>query len=337
MRLLILGGTKFLGRAIADAALERGHELTLFTRGQTSPDLYPQAERLRGDRDGALAALAGRSWDAVVDTSGYVPRVVRASAELLTGAAAHYAFVSSVSVYRDFAEPVREESTLATVEDETTEDVQEHYGALKALCERVVEEVFPGRALVVRAGLIVGPYDPTDRFTYWPLRVARGGEVLVPGDPERLIQCVDVRDLADWIVRAVEQRLAGVFNATGPERRPTMRGLVATCRSAAGSDASFTFVDDAFLVEREVGEWLELPLWIAEAPEWSHFMDADVSRAVAAGLAFRPLAETVCDTLSWARARGARESAPGTDGTKGVGLEPERERSLLEEWHAQYG
>ena len=316
MRILLLGGTRFLGRAMADAALAAGHELTLFNRGETNAELFPEAEKLRGNRDGDLSALEGRRFDAVVDPSGYVPRVVRASAELLRESG-HYTFVSSCSVYASFAEPATESSAVATVEDET-EDVEAHYGALKALCEDVVEEVFPGRALHVRAGLIVGPHDPTGRFTYWPHRIARGGEVLVPGAPDRPAQLVDVRDLGEWIVRSAEAGLAGPFNAISPPF--PLREVLAACPG----DATYTHVDEAWLVERAVGQWMELPLWIDTAnPDWRRFMETDVSKAVAAGLTFRPLAET---------ARGALEEAQLVDG---VGLAPEREEALLAEWHAR--
>jgi 2'-hydroxyisoflavone reductase len=315
LRILLLGGTKFLGRAIAEGALAAGHELTLFNRGETNAELFPDAEKLHGNRDGDLSALAGRQWDAVIDPSGYVPRVVRASAELLRESG-HYTFVSSCSVYASFAEPATESSPVATVEDESTEDVEAYYGALKAMSEEVVEEVFSGRALHVRAGLIVGPHDPTGRFTYWPHRVARGGEVLVPGAPDRPVQLVDVRDLGEWIVRSAEAGLPGRFNAISPPF--PLRELLAACRG----EATFTHVDEAWLVEREVGQWLELPLWIDTAsPEWRRFMETDVSKAVSAGLTFRPLAET---------ARGALEEAELADG---VGLTPEREEALLAEWH----
>src|SRR5688572_29497367 len=197
MRLLVLGGTKFLGRAVVEAAVARGHEPTLFHRGLTNPGLFPDLEHLRGDRDGGLAALQGRTWDAVIDPSGYVPRIVRASAELLADAVEHYTFISSISVYPSFPTPGMDESSpVGTLEDPTVEDVPAHYGPLKALCEQAAEAAMPGRVFHVRAGLIVGPNDPSDRFTYWPVRVAKGGDVLAPGSPERPVQIIDVRDLA---------------------------------------------------------------------------------------------------------------------------------------------
>jgi nucleoside-diphosphate-sugar epimerase len=332
VKLLVLGGTKFLGRAVAEAALARGHELTLFTRGQTNPELFPEAEHLRGDRDGDLSALEGRSWDAVVDPSGYVPRVVRASAELLRDAVGHYVFVSSISAY---AEPVPfgfdEDAPLHG--DPKGEVVMEEYGALKAACERTVEDVLPGRSAAIRAGLIVGPHDPTDRFTYWPVRIAHGGDVLAPGDPGRHVQFIDVRDLGAWMVHVAEQRIAGPFTATGPEPPVTMGGLLETCRSVAGSDARLVWVDEGFLTEREVGEWMELPLWLTEEQS---IMEGNVSRAVAAGLTFRPLEETVRDTLAWATAQG-ETAAPLASGMQigKAGMEPDRERALLDEWAAR--
>jgi len=196
MRLLVLGGTKFLGRGVVDAALAAGHDVTLFNRGETNPGLYPDVESLRGDRHGDLSSLGGREWDAVIDPSGYIPRVVRASAELLRGAVGHYVFVSSISVYAfPFPAGIDESAPLNPVVEDADEVTGENYGGLKVGCENVVREVFGAAFANVRAGLIVGPHDPTGRFTYWPVRVARGGEVLAPGDPDRAIQVVDVRDL----------------------------------------------------------------------------------------------------------------------------------------------
>ncbi len=320
MRLLALGGTSFLGRQLVGQALERGHDVTTFTRGRTNPELFPEATRLHGNRDGDLAALEDGEWDAVVDTSGYLPRVVRASAELLRDRVSRYAFVSSISAYADLSTPVSEESPPAELEDPATEDVQEHYGALKAACEGVVEEVFGSGALVVRPGLIVGPHDPTGRFTYWPHRVARGGEVLAPGKPERELQVIDVRDLAAWLLHSVELGTTGRFNATGPVPSLTMQGLLESCRTVTGSDARFVWVGDDFLQQHEVGEWMELPLWLVD-PAVGGMLAADISRAVAAGLTFRPLADTIAATL---------EQAKTVDG---VGLSPERERELLAAWN----
>jgi 2'-hydroxyisoflavone reductase len=335
MNLLILGGTLFLGRALVEAALARGHEVTLFNRGQRNPELFPEVEKLRGDRDGNLDALRGRSWDAVVDTSGYVPRLVRDSAELLADAVKLYVFVSTVSVYADFSRPFDENSPLATMPDETVEEVTGGtYGPLKALCERAAEAAMPGRVLVVRPGLIVGPHDPTVRFSYWVARVARGGEVLAPGNPETQIQFIDARDLAEWTLRMVEEGRAGVYNASGPDYVLTMGRFLEECRAASGSDARLTWVEEQFLLERGVEAWSELPLWIPESSETHrYFIRANIARAVAAGLTFRPPAETIRDTLKWLR-ESEGQPTPDKPGVPqpDVSLKPERERELLEEW-----
>src|SRR5215468_9160303 len=248
MQLLVLG-----------TALAAGHSVTLFNRGQTRPELYPDVEKLRGDRDGNLEPLAGRSFDAVVDTSGYLPRVVSATVAAL-GDVGHYTFVSTVSVYEDLSSPAYEDAPTAVLEEPTEEYRSPAYGALKALCEKAVLERFPD-AFVPRPGLIVGPWDPTGRFTYWPARLADGGRVLAPLPPDADAQVIDVRDLAGWIVRAAEGGLAGTYNAVD---RPTSRAeLVETCRRVAGVDSEIVWVDSDFLVEHDVGEWMELPLWLA--------------------------------------------------------------------------
>jgi 2'-hydroxyisoflavone reductase len=319
MRLLVLGGTSFVGRHLVEAALARGDAVTLFNRGRTNPDLFPEAKHVHGDRDGGLEPLAGRSWDAVVDTCGFFPRVVRDSARLLAPQVEHYTFISSVSVYADLSTPASEDSPVGTLEDETVEQMgaeYENYGPLKALCEREVEAALPGRALVVRPGLIVGPHDPTDRFTYWPRRLARGGAILAPGPAERPVQFIDARDLAAWLLRLIDERRVGVFNATN-EGVPFAEVL-------AGGDV--VWVDDSFLLEQGVGEWMELPLWIA-SPEFAAHHRTDVSRAVAAGLAFRPVAETVADTAEWDAGRGEYEPR--------AGLGREREAELLAAWRSR--
>jgi 2'-hydroxyisoflavone reductase len=318
VRLLVLGGPRFLGRALADAALSRGHELTFFNRGRTGPELYPEIERIVGDRQGDLTALDGRSWDAVVDTSGYRPSDVRASAGELAGSG-RYCFVSSVSVYADFSVPANEESAVAQLGDLPADEVtDESYGPLKALCEDAVRAVFDDRALVLRPGLIVGPHDPTGRFTYWPHRIARGGEVLAPGPPERRTQVIDVRDLAEWAIELCERGVSGTYNATHPG--VSLAELLETCSEVSASGARITWVSDEFLLEQGVGQWMELPLWLAD-PAFAAADDVDVGRALAAGLRFRPLAETV---------RGALELA---ETTQAAGLAPEREAELLAAWH----
>jgi 2'-hydroxyisoflavone reductase len=318
MKLLVLGGTKFLGRHAVDAALAAGHEVTLFTRGRTNAELFPGAEHRRGDRDGGLDALGGGSWDGVIDTSGYVPRVVRQSAERLCDAARRYVFVSSISVYDDFSRPVDESSSVAELADPSSEDVQTDYGALKAACERVVEETFGERSARVRAGLIVGPYDGTDRFTYWPRRIAAGGEVLAPGDPAAPVQFVDARDLGAWLVRLALDGPGGVFNATGPSEPLSFAEFLERARTALGSDASFVWTDEQRILEAEVQPWTELPLWLPGS-DYAGMARADISRALAAGLVFRPVEETVVDTLAWDR------TVPGGRPT----LQPAKEREIL--------
>jgi len=318
VKLLVLGGTKFLGRHAVDAALAAGHEVTTFTRGQTNPELHPEIEHLHGDRDGSLDALAGRTWDGVVDTSGYVPRVVRQSAELLRDAVGRYVFVSSISAYGDFSAPITEETPVAELDDPDTEEIMESYGALKAACERVVEGVYGDRSARVRAGLIVGPFDPTDRFTYWPRRIAAGGTVLAPGEPQAPVQLVDARDLAAWLVRLALEGPGGVFNATGPATPLTFAELLERMRAATGSDAQIVWTDDRIVLDAGVQPWTELPLWLPD-DDYAGMARADISRAVDAGLAFRPLEETALDTLAWDR------TLPGARPT----LTPEREREIL--------
>lgn len=321
MKLLVLGGTVFLGRGIVAAALARGHEVTLFNRGRRDPDLFPDVERLRGDRDGDLEALSGRAFGAVIDPSGYRPEQLRAVAQVLGGSASHYTFISSISAHREFppGRPFDEDAPLA--------EGNEGYGALKARCEEVLAEALPGRAAIVRPGLIVGPHDPTDRFTYWPGRVAAGGRVLAPGRPERPIQLIDVRDLAEWCVRLAEARQIGVFNAVGPETALTMGALLEECRSVAASDARFTWVPDAELSATSIEPWTGMPLWIPEDdPTHGGMLLADNRRAIAAGLTFRPIAETIRATLEWDR---ARDGAPGTSPNRAIPITRERESEIL--------
>ncbi len=337
MNLLILGGTLFVGRHLVEAAHARGHSVTLFNRGQTNIGLFPDVETLRGNRDGDLAALQGRQWDTVIDTSGYVPRLVRASATLLADAVEHYTFISSASVYADLSHGnIDEHAPVETVADERTEDVAEHYGALKALCEQAAEAAMPGRVLAVRAGLIVGQYDPLGRFIYWLRRVAHGGVVLAPGRPERQIQLIDARDMANWIVRMVEAHHTGVYNVAGPATTLTMGQLLETCRMATGSDAQFVWADEAFLLEHGVVPFTDLPFWLSEAS--NGILSLNIDRALAAGLSFRPLPETITETLAWDRSQAAKEPTRLASGVPtDVGLSPEREAALLTAWNARTG
>ena len=325
MDLLILGGTRFLGRHLVDAALERGHRVTLFNRGVSGPGMFTEVEELRGERGGDLSALGGRGWDAAIDTSGNLPREVRASAGLLADVVGHYTFVSSISVYGDFGRHgFDEDAPVLDPPDPEPEELDwELYGGLKVGCERAAEWAMPGRALVIRPGMIVGPHDYTNRFRYWCRRVAEGGEVLAPGDPDQQVQLIDARDLADWTIRMTEGRSTGTYNATGPDRRLAMRGMLEGIRDAAGSEARFTWPSEKFLLEAGVEPWEGLPFWVPK--EMAGILAADVGRAVAAGLEFRPLAETVRDTLAW---DAHREGPPEMGG----GIPRDRERELLRGW-----
>lgn len=321
MKLLVFGGTQFLGRAVVEAALARGNELTLFNRGKTNPELYPEVEKVHGDR--AADPLPQGEWDAVLDVPGYLPAVVRRSAEALHDSVDRYVFVSSMSVYADLAEGPTEDTARAELGDLPDDDLLptfENYAGLKALCEDVVTELYGDRAIIVRPGLIVGPHDPTGRFTYWPHRVARGGEFLVPGPPGAQVQFIDARDLGAWLVELCERRASGAFNATHPGL--PWSELVESCLRVTGADARPVWIDGGWLAEREVGMWMELPLWL-HGEEWAGMLRADVSRALRAGLTFRPLDDTVRGTLELAAT------------TEDAGMKPERERELIEAWRAR--
>jgi 2'-hydroxyisoflavone reductase len=328
MNILILGGTIFLGRHLVDAALVQGHTVTLFNRGKTNSDLYPEVEKLRGDRTNIedLQSLRDRHWDAVIDTCGYFPHIVQLSAQALADSVERYVFISSISVY---GEPpttpgIDENAPVSQLSGKYLADyADESYGNRKALCEQVIENELPGRTLNIRPGLIVGPYDPSDRFTYWPGRLQRGGTVLAPGRPDAPVQIIDVRDLAEWTIRMVEDKQAGIFNATGPEVPLNMREVLEICRQVAGSPAEFVWVDDEFLLAQGVTPFTDLPLWLPGAA--SAMMQVSVAKTLAAGLTFRPLEKTVADTLAWDNSR-PMYSKPLN------GISIERESELLELW-----
>jgi 2'-hydroxyisoflavone reductase len=324
MRILIIGGTRFLGRHLVEAALTRRHEVTLFNRGQSNPDLFPQLETILGDREKDLDRLKGRLWDTVIDVAGYVPRLVRLSAEVLEPNVSRYVFISSLSVYADFRKIGIDESyPVGKIEGESVEEITgETYGPLKALCEKAVREIYGERALIVRPGLIVGPHDPTDRFTYWPVRVARGGDVLAPQQPEATTQIIDVRDLSDFIVKLIEENASGIYNATGPDYELTMGKLLEVSKQVSGSDANFKWAGVEFLNQNKVEAWSDMPAWIPGDEEGVGFARIDSSKAIQAGLTFRPLDETVLDTLKWAQTR------PGDHEWK-AGLTAEKEAEVL--------
>ena len=336
-KILILGGTVFLGPALVEYAQSRGHTLTLFNRGKTRPNLFPDLEKLRGDRDpkkgDGLKALEGRKWDAVIDTSGYYPRMVKASAELLAPNVKHYTFISSVSVYEKNDKPGLDETDkVGTIPDPTVEEMGKdfaNYGPLKYLCEQAAEKAMPGRTCNVRPGYIVGPGDPSDRFTYWPLRVAKGGEVLAPGTPSDPIQVIDVRDLAGWIIRMIEDNTTGVFNGIGPEKRLTMEGVLNASKASSKSDAKFTWVPADFLEKNGVGE---LPIWVPPQGETEGFHRRSLGRALKAGLTFRPIKTTIDDTLAWFKTLPKERQ----DALR-AGLPAKREAEVLELWHKKNG
>jgi 2'-hydroxyisoflavone reductase len=350
MKLLILGGTRFVGRHLVTAALARNHEITLFNRGKhrgkNPPAALTGVETIHGDRNSDLAKLQGRRWDAVVDTCEYLPRTVRASAEILCHSVDRYVFISSLSAYADLSVVgVDETAPLATLTSEQLEQANEidssgqasamtygkMYGGLKALCEQAAEEVLPNRVLIIRPGLIVGSYDYSDRFTYWVVRVARGnevGEVLAPGRPDCYVQLIDVRDLAEWTVRMIERKETGVYNANGLPHNLTIERVLEECKLASDSDASFTWVSDSFLMQEKVAPLTEMPLWLPEeaAPHLKGFMSINCEKSVGAGLSFRRLNDTIRDTLTW-------HETNRVDKELKAGIDPDKEQRLLRKWH----
>jgi 2'-hydroxyisoflavone reductase len=326
--LLILGGTGFIGPHLTEQALARGWKVTHFNRGKRKPEGIAGVEHLSGDRDGRLDALKGRTWDAVIDNSGYVPRIVRMSAELLAPNVGQYLFVSSISAYASFAKPNDEDSPLARLPDETVEKIDgETYGGLKVLCEKAAQAAFPGRAIIVRPGYIVGPLDPTDRFTYWPVRVAKGGEMLAPGAPPDPVQVIDARDLAAWMLGLVERKAFGVYNAVSPPRMFTIGGVIDTSRKVTGADTTITWVPADFLARLLTGQEALPPWEDANGPQAGGSL-TNVDRALRTGLTIRPLEETIRDTLAWHATRPADRQAKLR-----AGLAPEREAAILAAWH----
>ena len=333
-KVLILGGTRFLGVALVEAALAKGWELTLFNRGKSNPGLFKgrPLEEIHGDRNVAadVQKLAGRKWDAVIDTSGYFPRQVRAAAEVLAGNVGQYVFISSISVY---ASPMKagmdETATVARLAPGTDVDAindigEGNYGALKLLCEEAAEKAMPGKALNIRPGYIVGTRDGSDRFTYWPVRLRKGGEVLVPGKPSDPLQFIDVRDLGDWTIRMVEAGKNGVYNATGPKERLEMKAFLEACRKETGGKATFTWASEAKLKEAGIDAQAEFPIWVSTLGEEAGIGDVSIARALKAGLTFRPLADTIQSTLAW------WDSLPEERRAKArAGLAPEKEAAAL--------
>jgi 2'-hydroxyisoflavone reductase len=337
MRILILGGTRFIGLHMTALALERGHQLTFFNRGKTHTDRYPEIERIKGDRNGELDGLKGREWDAVIDNSGYVPRHVKLSAELLAPHVKQYVFTSSISVYPDFSVPRDESSPVGKLADETIEKVDgETYGPLKALCEQAAQRAMPARTCVIRPGLIVGPDDNTDRFTYWPARAARGGEFIAPGSPKDPFQVIDARDLAAFVINAVENNHTGVYNLVSDVNGFKFGELTDACIAAANKQAKpadkprAVYLPTAFLEAQKVEPWSEMPVWLPAQGDEAAFAGTSNKAAVAKGLRITPLKKTVNDTMAWHLARPAEEREKLKSG-----ITADKEATVLAAWKAR--
>jgi 2'-hydroxyisoflavone reductase len=335
LRILILGGTGFTGPYQVKYALTRGHKVTTFNRGKTHPGELPgEVEQLIGDRNGNLDALKNRKWDVVIDNPTTLPAWVRDAAQVLKGNVERYVFISTISVYADTSKGEDETAALAKYDGpdafkETLEAMKasgyKTYGPLKALSEEEAEKWFPGKTLIIRPGLIVGPRDETDRFTYWPVRVDRGGEVLAPGKPDDPVQFIDARDLAEWTIRMAENRETGIHNATGPAGPLGIGGMLDGMKEALHADGKFTWVPADFLTEQKVEAWSDMPVWTGEE---SGMARTSISRALGKGLTFRPLAETTGDTLTWFKTLPAERQ-----GKLRAGLSSEREKEVLTAWH----
>jgi 2'-hydroxyisoflavone reductase len=324
LRILILGGTGFIGPHMVRRAISGGHKVTLFNRGKSNAELFPDIETLIGDRDGKIDALRDRKWDAVIDNSGYVPRHVRDSAQLLAPNVGRYVFISTGSVYAPGTEPINEDSPLLKAPDPASEEVEKYYGELKVLCEEAVRATYGAdRNTILRLHIVAGPGDPTHRFTYWPVRIEKGGEVLAPGPKDSPVQHIDVRDLADFALRTVEQGYSGTYNLAGPAEKPVpIESYLEEIRKGVKASATFTFVDLPFLAERKVYLPMAIPARMAGLAKVSP------ARAVAKGLKFRPISETAADTLAWYKSAPAKETAE-------LKIDLERDANVLREWKAK--
>ena len=333
LRVLILGGTGFIGPHFIDALSAGGHKISLFNRGKRDPEVKPGIEQLLGDRNGEIEALKGHDWDVVIDNSGYTPTQVRATAELLKDHVRQYIFISSIAVYADFAKAgVDEDYKLAVLKDPTTDVVNgETYGGLKVLCEKVVEESYGKHGTIIRPTYIAGPGDHTDRFTYWPFRVSKGGEMLAPGTPSDPFQYIDVRDLADFIRVCVEKRVVGRYNLCGPQGAVTMGSLLETSKRVTQADTKFTWASGEFLEAQElIGEKAKgnlIPIWQPPKGDDTGLLLVSPARAVKKGLKFRSLETTILETLAWQKGR------PQENQILRAGLSPEKEAELLAKLH----
>ena len=340
LRILILGGTGFTGPFQVQYALGRGHKVTVFNRGKTHPGELPkEAEQLIGDRNGQLDALKNRKWDVCIDIPTTLPVWVRDAAQILKGNVDRYVFISTISVFSDVSKPNMDENgPLAEYKGadsmaETQATLGANlglYGPLKALSEKEAEKWFPGKALIIRPGLIVGPGDPSDRFTYWPVRIEKGGEVLAPGTPNDPVQFIDARDLAEWVIRMVEQGTVGTFNATGPAYKLTMGKMFDEIKAATKSNATFTWADADFLRAQKVRAWSDMPTWVPPRGDSIGFSQINIQKALSKGLTFRSIGDTTVATLDWFHKQSAERQAKLK-----AGLTPEREATVLAAWHAQ--
>ena len=342
LKILVLGGTGLIGPPMVKCALARGHEVTLFNRGKTNTQLFPELEKIRGDRNDDISALeavvaTGRSWDVVIDNTASIPRWVEESAQLLKDNAGLYLYTSSISAYADHTTPNADETApVGTISDEEAAEVKtngditgENYGPLKARCEKAAQNAFPGHCIVVRPGLIVGPGDYSDRFTYWPVRIHRGGEVMAPGNPTDPVQFIDCRDLGEWYIRLVENKAVGVYNGTGPASAMSVSEMLYGIRATTADPVSFTWVPADFLKEHEVEEWMHMTVWVPPEGEYAGFSSSSIQRALDAGLTFRPLAVTAVDTVVyWNSLSEERRAKPR------AGLDSKKEKEVLAAWHA---
>ncbi len=330
MKLLLIGGSVFLGRAFVTEAMQRGHEVTTFNRGRSGSDV-PGVEAVRGDRE-VTADLhrlaAGRSWDAVIDTCGEVPRVVGQSARLLAGHASAYAFISSIHAYAGWpAHQVDEHAPRHDCPPDAGPDDVAH-NALKAGCERAAEDAFHGRVLIINPGLIAGPHENEGRLTWWLHRISRGGRVLAPGDPDRAIQLIDARDIAAFGLTQIEAGTAGRYFTSGTPANTTFGALLNDCVQVTRADAELVWADDTFLLSHAVEAWTELPLWVPGTPQTAGIWLPSSSKAIAAGLRCRPVTETVHDTWEWLQTQTPRDTPTGID--------PEKERRILTAWTTRH-
>ncbi len=334
LRILILGGTGFIGPYQVQYALDRKHTVTLFNRGKTNSTLFPKVPRLVGDRnlpDGHDALKKG-TWDVVIDNPTANPKWVRGAGEALKGRVGHYMFISTISVFSDNSMPVDENGPLNTPSDMDAPFNAQAYGSNKVRCENEAKNQFGENVTVVRPGLIVGPGDLSDRFSYWPVRIDKGGEILAPGTPNDPVQYVDAQDLSQWIIRLAESRTMGIFNATGPKTPTTIAEMLYGIKAVTTSNATFTWVPAEFLAQKQVRAWSDMPVWVPPSGRTAGFARVNCNKAYNAGLTFRPLADTAKDTLTWYHGRPAAEQEKAR-----AGLAPDKEKTVLAEWHAKQG